>query len=724
MVEEIGSWGWKLSRRVNVRRASYEYRALEGGADYDTTRSKSPPLSSRRGVPADYEVFREYERRIMENRYGDGVGERYLRFPEHLWGHGFNNVLQETFLMSYLAYLTNRSYVFEEYTWSRSSPFYWTIDEGSKLRPSRIPLTAFLSGYIVGRPISSISAANLSIQDTTMPSPQGSPSLSADSTPRSRHSVRDYPTPGPLSVNVDLWRRVCSNEDVVVVSSEDMPEEPVDGQALVEWWVEKLTRGDIARAKCVQVDGIERRKRAEPIFDKHLFGSPRIHSLLPGLLSSPIITHFGWSPLINMVLSKNWDLLKPELGISNSTQAISAAPKERRPPPLSTQPTVGPPSPPSRNTTQPVLRFPGMLAVHLRRGDYGRHCPRLASWGSMYMGVNRLPSLADRFEPWRAFSHQDDGLDESGLGFAGNVQGQGQGQSQGQSLVGDSSSSPTRLQEQDAWLGWWSWDWLWSWFGSRSGSAEARGNAISSVLRDRDFSDLDMENWFFEDALAGDRNRTGVSAFERGDGAKRSLHSFRPRATTSSSQNREQRTQVPPVELLEYYTRHCFPSISEIRQRLKGVREESLAHSRSGHAGRVDGIEHDALRRVYILTNGSGRDPRTKELKEGLLEDGWEEVVVGGDLDSDVRGELTLNAYAGGDDGAYRESQSERVRGHDDHEALMVGKKEVEGVMIAVDMAIAQGADVFVGNGFSSATANIVLLRLANGKDMSTNRFL
>ena len=43
--------------------------------------------------------------------------------------------------------------------------------------------------------------------------------------------------------------------------------------------------------------------------------------------------------------------------------------------------------------------LPGLLAVHIRRGDYERHCARLAAWGSLYMGFNEFPGLPDTFDP-------------------------------------------------------------------------------------------------------------------------------------------------------------------------------------------------------------------------------------------------------------------------------------------------------------------------------------
>lgn len=69
---------------------------------------------------------------------------------------------------------------------------------------------------------------------------------------------------------------------------------------------------------------------------------------------------------------------------------------------------------------------------------------------------------------------------------------------------------------------------------------------------------------------------------------------------------------------------------------------------------------------------------------------------------------------------ALREDGWEDVMGS----AELVLDREQRYVSGAVDMGIAERAEVFVGNGFSSMSANIVMLRMANGLDPQTNRFL
>jgi hypothetical protein len=52
------------------------------------------------GIPPSYEDIRGYERRLPQHNlslaWPEGEGGMYLRFPGHLWGHGLNNILQET----------------------------------------------------------------------------------------------------------------------------------------------------------------------------------------------------------------------------------------------------------------------------------------------------------------------------------------------------------------------------------------------------------------------------------------------------------------------------------------------------------------------------------------------------------------------------------------------------------------------------------------------------
>lgn len=58
------------------------------------------------GIPPSYKDIRAFERRLPQqhwNSHPEPVGSsegRYLKFPDHIWGHGFNNILQEVCVYS------------------------------------------------------------------------------------------------------------------------------------------------------------------------------------------------------------------------------------------------------------------------------------------------------------------------------------------------------------------------------------------------------------------------------------------------------------------------------------------------------------------------------------------------------------------------------------------------------------------------------------------------
>ncbi|KAF8215198.1 hypothetical protein K438DRAFT_1561906 [Mycena galopus ATCC 62051] len=293
------------------------------------------------GVPPTYNDIRTYEAKLPQNNISDlsAADERsFLRFPGHLWGHGLNNVLQEAIVMGYLAHLAGRVYVFEDYTWSHL-PMPYTVYDFA-LRSTRIPLNAFVAGPLAGGPL---------------PSPE-------------ENAVEKR------AVSAAFYEKACPRSAIHLVSSVGAPTE-AEGSALVEWWVRRLS--DVQGARCVEVDSSE-----QPVFDLFLFGSPRLLSLLPGLNASPILGAFAWSPLVHSAVVRNFAVLRP-------TDPAALYPPPR---PLALSADQKTPQIPDAHRS-----LTGLVAVHLRRGDYTRHCPRLSQWGAGYMGVNTHPALPDRF---------------------------------------------------------------------------------------------------------------------------------------------------------------------------------------------------------------------------------------------------------------------------------------------------------------------------------------
>ena len=103
---------------------------------------------------------------------------------------------------------------------------------------------------------------------------------------------------------------------------------------------------------------------------------------------SPVLRGFRWSPLVANAVDRN---VKSLFGSPRSNEAWTdidshSGKSSRHAPSSLDQHPEG-----SKPSTIPAHHIiPGVLAVHLRRGDYKRHCTRLANWGAGYMGWNRL----------------------------------------------------------------------------------------------------------------------------------------------------------------------------------------------------------------------------------------------------------------------------------------------------------------------------------------------
>jgi hypothetical protein len=108
-----------------------------------------------------------------------------------------------------------------------------------------------------------------------------------------------------------------------------------------------------------------------------LFGDgDRLLPFLDQFLQSPILKSFGWSTLVNNAVESNARLFAP----SRPTLSFLPYSKYEK---LS----------PDQNTP-----IPGLLALHIRKGDYREHCKNLAGWHSTYMGWLRNPALPDHFD--------------------------------------------------------------------------------------------------------------------------------------------------------------------------------------------------------------------------------------------------------------------------------------------------------------------------------------
>ncbi|KAH9929121.1 uncharacterized protein BXZ73DRAFT_102269 [Epithele typhae] len=98
--------------------------------------------------------------------------------------------------------------------------------------------------------------------------------------------------------------------------------------------------------------------------------------LLSDLLSSPILTHLGWSVHV-------------ELAFDDKRPVFSPAPANESP--LLAVPFT--------DNKDRYTELPGLLALHVNRGGYEGHCAHLARWGAHLPRLQQSPRLAEFIAP-------------------------------------------------------------------------------------------------------------------------------------------------------------------------------------------------------------------------------------------------------------------------------------------------------------------------------------
>ncbi|EKM56441.1 uncharacterized protein PHACADRAFT_253563 [Phanerochaete carnosa HHB-10118-sp] len=271
-------------------------------------------------------------------------GKKYLWVENHVHGLGWGNYMQDLVFNAQLAYRTGRAFVFDNYTWNRDGSEY--TDYNGKLIPSQIPLSALISSPLNGGPFFE--------NDTKL-----------------RAIQREY------------WHKICpepvmvSTYDVKKLYSESEP----TALTILETWADHLSKID---EPCLAIDGY-----TERIFDMYLYGQKgRLLDIWPVLSESPIVKLYGYSPLIHSAFDVNRDLFTT-IPIQEPYFPCSAAPGESTKDALQPQPLA--------RCSDPYQPIPGLLALHLRRGDFVDHCQHLARWSSAWMGFNSFPSFPDQW---------------------------------------------------------------------------------------------------------------------------------------------------------------------------------------------------------------------------------------------------------------------------------------------------------------------------------------
>ncbi|KAF7309248.1 hypothetical protein MIND_00295100 [Mycena indigotica] len=167
----------------------------------------------------------------------------------------------------------------------------------------------------------------------------------------------------PLSISREWYLQVCPESERVVIDTrkiQDTFTQPPTAMQIVDRWVAELHQID---ARCVEL-----RRDSPGLFTYELTNTERVLDVFPSMSASPILANFGWSSLVLGELLANLAHFMPAAfqfsgpGVMLDTQA-------------------------------PI---PGLLALHVSRGDYETWCPEAVGNGHVFTGFNRFPELPDK----------------------------------------------------------------------------------------------------------------------------------------------------------------------------------------------------------------------------------------------------------------------------------------------------------------------------------------
>ncbi|KAF7325604.1 hypothetical protein MKEN_00410000 [Mycena kentingensis (nom. inval.)] len=282
------------------------------------------------GHPTFAEI-RELERSLPQHRLPAAekslTQRSYVYFPWEAWGTGWNNVFQEQLLNTHLAYLADRGYVFVDYIARDHPPFPDELPNGTRSM-LHIPMNAFTSE----------------------------------------------------AYHKKWWDVECPEARVHELSLQKVNEElgiggETSGVERMTRWAKKLKE---IPDDCVRVVG------GTP-FDYYFIISDKPASIWPAPASygaSPTLRAFTWSALVTRALIRNYHLFA-SLADSNLPAHLTPSAPRRPSPDLG---TVENPYPITsiRPLSVSAPPIPGLLALHVRRGDYEVHCRNLAGQNVHY----------------------------------------------------------------------------------------------------------------------------------------------------------------------------------------------------------------------------------------------------------------------------------------------------------------------------------------------------
>ncbi|KAF8312137.1 hypothetical protein DL93DRAFT_2229261 [Clavulina sp. PMI_390] len=295
--------------------------------------------------------------------FPEGQHGRFIRFGNQLWGVGVNEALQEVFINSYIAHLSNRAYVFQPYQWDLAASNYIAIEDESETtksssfvpsllkpanyRPNRMPLSAYIQSPTIG------------VTSTRKTSPHSNQS--------------------PRAISEKWWNHVCPPEKQVFLNTDAINKQigmddinSFEGNVIIERWAKYLRDLD---AGCVHI-----LKGTPRIIGDALFESDRINSIWKGFARSPVLTEFNWSPLVLQAVEHNAHLIRRASRLWNNKGTAT--------------------------DVDPAKEYvPRLVAVHIPHGGWRSYCDEISEhgefngWAHLTADSSRVLPNADAWHP-------------------------------------------------------------------------------------------------------------------------------------------------------------------------------------------------------------------------------------------------------------------------------------------------------------------------------------
>lgn len=235
---------------------------------------------------------------------------------------------------TWLAYASNRAYVFHDFAWV-DSHYPWSISSYRQLSP-RTPLSALISGPSAGGPW-------------------------------------DKGDPAPRAVSEAYFNIVCPKQERKVINTRDIKPSlrDADGIVIFHYWRALLTK---TKERCVEIIAAPQEEDPFPeTFDIYYWSTARSLSLWDGFILSPVSRLLSTSIVVESAIEENIGLFLfplPRSSSSENNQSYHALE--------------------AKNTLSSVF------SIHVRRGDFKEACLEHAVMNSTFYNWNLLPFLPDK----------------------------------------------------------------------------------------------------------------------------------------------------------------------------------------------------------------------------------------------------------------------------------------------------------------------------------------